>query len=401
MDSNTTNSNNSHRSSGSSRANHSFIFNASSNSNDPSTSSDSSNPNDPSNNNDPSSVNDSSGSSSSPNNNIDRSSSINPPNPATSSNPVQSADYNDARCRFCNHNRLHCPVCRPRRTSHRANNRCRKKRQIKARGKAYCCKCSHGKKLTRHFDPANKEKLALIKYATLKDISAAELRAYTTNSLKDKQCYSPTQLCGQLPPIHMIKDQGVPRALIPPITVMRCHIPSTKNHTHSRQALYNLDCTVQQVSNTVRRLICPLSSGRPIDAGILNASLNALFNQLAFLNHRAFPALTPAIHPNKKSFQDALRTVRGKVQTAYKALLAAARRAGVLERSRSRVVRAARVSETTRAVPGLIARPFLGLRMELVEVNREVAAQRILRRARELARELHSWIALLGAGRSL
>jgi hypothetical protein len=54
-----------------------------------------------------------------------------------------------------------------------------------------------------------------------------------------------------------------------------------------------------------------------------------------------------------------------------------------------------------RPVPGLIASPFLRLRMELVEASREVDVQRILRRARELARELHSWIALLGAGRGL
>jgi hypothetical protein len=273
----------------------------------------------------------------------------------------------------------------------------------------YCCKCSHSKKLTRHFDPANKENTALVKYATLKGIASAELRATITNALKDKQCYSPTQLCGQLPPINLTGIPGTPLAVTPPITVMRCHIPSTNTNTHSRQALYNLDCTAQQVSNTVRRLICLLSSGRPIDAGILSASLNALFNQLAFLNHRAFPALAPAIHPNKIAFQDALRAARGKAQSAHKALLAAARRAGVLGRSRRSVVRGGRVSGTMRPVPGMIARPvpgliagpFLRLRMELVEASREVEVQRILRKARELARELHSWAALLGAGRGL
>jgi hypothetical protein len=265
----------------------------------------------------------------------------------------------------------------------------------------YCCKCSHSKKLTRHFDPANKEKTALIKYATLKGIAAAELRASITNALKGKQCYSPTQLCGQLRPIAWTKDQEAPGANISPITVMRCHLPPTNTNNHSRQALYNLDCTAQQVSNTVRRLICLLSSGRLIDTGILSASLNALFNQLAFLNHRAFPALAPAIHPDKKASQNSLRTVRGRVQAAYKALLAAARHAGVLGRSSGRVVRAGRVSGTTRSVPGLIAGPILGLGMELVEASREVEVQRISRRARELMRELHSWIALLGAERCL
>jgi hypothetical protein len=52
-------------------------------------------------------------------------------------------------------------------------------------------------------------------------------------------------------------------------------------------------------------------------------------------------------------------------------------------------------------VPGLIAGPILGLGMELVEASREVEVQRISRRARELMRELHSWIALLGAERCL
>jgi hypothetical protein len=257
--------------------------------------------------------------------------------------------------------------------------------------------------------PGNKEKLALIKYATLKSIAAAEPSAHITNALMDNQCYSPTQLCSQLLPFDFTKGPEAPGVNISPITVMRCHIPSTITNNHSRQALYNLDCTAQQVSNTVRRLICLLSSGYPIDAGILSASLNALFNQLAFLNHRAFPALAPAIHPDKKAFQNSLRTVRGRVQTAYKGLLAAARRAGVLGRSSGRGVRAGRVSGTTRPVPGmiprpvpgLIASPFLRLRMELVEASREVDVQRILRRARELARELHSWIALLGAGRGL
>jgi hypothetical protein len=72
-------------------------------------------------------------------------------------------------------------------------------------------------------------------------------------------------------------------------------------------------------------------------------------------------------------------------------------------------VRAGRVSGTTRPVPrmiarpvpGLITRPFLGLGMELVEASREVEVQRVSRRARGLASELHSWIALLGAGKSL
>jgi hypothetical protein len=181
------NSNDSQSSSDSSSANNSFIFNASSNSNDPSTSSDSPASNGPSDNNNPSSTSDSSDSSSSlDNNNIDRSSSINPPNLATSSNLVVALNYSDARCRFCDHNRLDCPVCRPRRTSHRSRNKAERKRHIKARGKVYCCKCSHSKKLTRHFDPANKEKTALIKYATLKGIAAAELRASITNALKDK-----------------------------------------------------------------------------------------------------------------------------------------------------------------------------------------------------------------------
>jgi hypothetical protein len=157
MTSNTSNSNDSHSSGGSSSANDSFIFNASSNLNDPSIVNDSPSSNDLSNNNHPSSASKSPDSSSSPdNNNIDRSSSINPPNAATSSNLVVAVSYSDARCRFCDHNCLDCLVCRPRRTNHRSRNKARRKRHIKARGKAYCCKCSHGKKTTRHFDPATR-----------------------------------------------------------------------------------------------------------------------------------------------------------------------------------------------------------------------------------------------------
>jgi hypothetical protein len=398
MTSDTSNSNNLHSSSDSSSANTSFIFNASSNSNDPSTFNDSPDSNDSSGNNDRSSANHAPDASGSPKNN-DLSSSINTPNPATPSNSVQSVNYNDARCRSCGHNRLDCPVCRPRCTRQSARNKAEKKDVIKARGKVYCCKCSHGKKITRHFDPANKEKLALIKYATLDGIAAAELRSYIINARRDKQCYRPMQLCGQLYPIDSKDVPRTPAATAPSVTIMNCRIPDTNNH--SRQDLYNLDCTVQQVSNTVRRLICLLSSGRPIDSSIINTSPNALFNQLAFLNHRAFPALAPGIHQNKKSFQDSLRNARGKVQAAYKALLAAARRAGELGRSRGLVMRAARVSGMTRPVPRLLTRPFLGLRMERVDAGREVEVQQILRRARDLANELHCWIALLGAERSL
>jgi hypothetical protein len=259
----------------------------------------------------------------------------------------------------------------------------------------YCCKCSHGKETTRHFGPDNKEKLALLRYATLKGVAAAELRSYLTNALKEKQRYSPTQLRGQFSPIDLTGIPGTLFASTLHITVLNCRLPSTNNNNHSRQNLYNLDLTIQQVSNIVRRLISLLSSGRPIDTGILRSSLNTLFN------HRAFPALAPGIHPDKRSFQDSLRTARGKVQAAYKGLLAAARRAGVLGRVSGRVVRAARVSGTTRPIPRMLTHPLLGPEMERVEVGREIDVRQILRRSRELAVELNSWVALLGAGRAL
>jgi hypothetical protein len=186
MTSNTSNSNDSHSSGDSSSANNSFMYsasfnsNASSNFNEPSTSIDSPDSNDSSSNNDSSSANDPRGPSSFPDNNNGLPSAINLLVPAIPSHPLQLVNYNDARCRFCDHNRLDCPVCKPRRTNHRANNRCQAKRHIKARGKAYCCKCSYGKKTTRHFDPDDKEKITLIKYATLKSIAADELRSCIT-----------------------------------------------------------------------------------------------------------------------------------------------------------------------------------------------------------------------------
>jgi hypothetical protein len=133
------------------------------------------------------------------------------------------------------------------------------------------------------------------------------------------------------------------------------------------------------VESIALRLNLLLASDDPIDTGILRTVLQSLFNQLATLIHRAFPALMPSVLPNRKAFQHCLSAAGRGVQAAYKELWAAASLTGMLRRD----VLITESSERS------------------ILTSHETAVQQLLWRTGELADELRLWLALLRAGRSL
>ena len=158
-------------------------------------------------------------------------------------------------------------------------------------------------------------------------------------------------------------------------------------------AINILDHRVQQVHNIVRRLILLLSNEDFVDIGTLRSLLRLLFNQLATLNHRAFPALVPSILSDRKAFQHSLRIARRGVQAVYKELWAAALQTGLL-----------RGSGGCTASAGTLDRPDALVTEQgrrSIVLSRAAGVQRLLWRSRELADELRFWLALLRAGRRL
>lgn len=300
----------------------------------------------------------------------------------TSPGPNLGLNDNDIRCRRCNHHRVKCPICRPQRVHHSAANKYKSKPIIKSRGKAYCCKCSSKNRINRYFDPRRKEKLVLIKYVIFGGVAATQLRSYIVDALKSKQCYSPPQLCGQLPPTGSTDDQTDSMARTSPLVVMNCRI---FNNSNSSLDLSNLDHTVREAYYNVGQLTLLIQDGQPIDSGVLSTVLNILFNQLAVLNHHVFPTFTPAILSNRKIIHHSLRIARGRVQTAYKDLWVAARRAGVLR------------------TPHMVGPHGLATRYNRTTINpsRDSRIQDLLWRARVLFDELRFWLGLLNAGMSL
>jgi hypothetical protein len=170
------------------------------------------------------------------------------------------------------------------------------------RRKAYCCNCKQKNKLVRFFDPHRKEKLALIKYTGLKIDAAARLRSYILQALKSEQCYQSPTTCGSFSSMNLRYDQGSPGLGIPSLVVFNCQIP---DHSNLDVSLV-LEIRVQQVESIALRLSLLLASDNPIDTGILRAVLQTLFNQLATLAHRAFPALMPDVLPSRKTFQHSM-----------------------------------------------------------------------------------------------
>jgi hypothetical protein len=123
-------------------------------------------------------------------------------------------------------------------------------------------------------------------------------------------------------------DQGGPGLRIPSLVVFNCQIP---DHSNLDVSLV-LEIRVQQVESIALRLSLLLASDNPIDTGILRAVLQTLFNQLATLAHRAFPALMPDVLPSRKTFQHSMSAAGRGVQAAYKELWAAALLTEILRR---------------------------------------------------------------------
>lgn len=243
------------------------------------------------------------------------------------------------------------------------------------RRKAYCCKCKHKSKLFSFFDPNRKEKLALIGYTELKRDAAARLRSYILQALKAEQCHKSPTTCRGFSRMDPRYDQGGPGSGSPSLVVLNCQIP---DHSDLDVSLA-LEYRVMQVESIALRLNLLLASDDPIDTGILRTVLQSLFNQLATLIHRAFPALMPSVLPNRKAFQHCLSAAGRGVQAAYKELWAAASLTGMLRRD----VLITESSERS------------------ILTSHETAVQQLLWRTGELADELRLWLALLRAGRSL
>jgi hypothetical protein len=315
--------------------------------------------------------------------------STNPPNPNFNGTTV-TASNNDLRCRLCGHNRSKCSFCQTPRSHSSAADRRKAKKVPKIRRKAYCCKCKHKSKLVRFFDPNHKEKLALIKYTELKIDAAAKLRSYILEALKSEQWPNSPTICGAFYRMDTrYDDQGGPGSSAPSLVVFNCRIPDHNNVAASDL----LEHRVLQVENIVLRLILLLSNEGPIDTGILRTILRTLFNQLATLTHRAFPALMPNVLVNRKAFQHSLRVAGRSVQTVYKELWAMALQTGVLKRSRGYATSAGGLGklETLSTESG----------ERTVVPSHDAVVQQLLWKSRKLADELRFWLALLRAGRSL
>lgn len=257
----------------------------------------------------------------------------NPNNPNNSnsdgSNTVVSND--DLRCRFCGHNRSKCSICQTSRSHSSAADRRKAKKVLKTRRrKSYCCKCKHKSKLVRIFDPNHKEKLALIKYTELKIDATARLRSCIFQALKSEQGRKSPTTCRGFSRMDTGNDHDDPGSSSPSLVVFNCQLPDHSNVAAS----HLLEHRVLQVENSVLHLILLLSDDNPIDIGILRTVLRTLFNQLATLSHRASPALTPGMLPNRKAFQHSLRIASRGGQAVYKELWAAALQTGVLRKSR-------------------------------------------------------------------
>ena len=301
------------------------------------------------------------------------------------SNIVVSND--NLRCRFCGHNRSKCSICQtPRSHSSAADRRKAKKVLETRRRKSYCCKFKHKSKLVRIFDPNHKEKLALIKYTELKIDAAARLGSCIFQALKSEQGRKSPTTCRGFSRMDTGNDRDGPGPSSPSLIVSNCQLPD-----HSNVAVSSLlEHRVLQVENSVLRLILLLSNGNPIDTGILRTILHTLFNRLATLTHRAFPALMPGALPNRKACQHGLRVASRGIQVVYKELWAAALQTGVLRKPRGHARSAGRPSE--RDV--LIVEP--GERS--IIPSHDAGVQQLLWKSRQLADELRFWLVLLRVG---
>jgi hypothetical protein len=324
----------------------------------------------------------------SPTNSTNSSNSTNPPNP-NFNRPTVTVSNNDPRCRLCGHNRSKCSICQTPRSHSSAADRRKAKKVLKTRRKAYCCKCKHKSKLVRFFDPNHKEKVALIKYTELKIDAAARLRSYILEALKSKQYQSSRTTCGGFSRMNTRHDdQGSPGTGGPSLLVFNCQIPDHINVAASDL----LEHRVMQVENIVLRLILLLSNEGPIDTGILRTILRTLFNQLATLTHRAFPALMPEVLMNRKAFQHSLHVAGRGVQTGYKELWATALQTGLLRCSRGIVESAGGLGELE-----TLSTEFGG---RSIVPSHDAGVQLLLWKSRALADELRFWLAPLRAGRS-
>jgi hypothetical protein len=316
---------------------------------------------------------------------------INNPNGSGFNNSNVRVSSTDLRCRRCGHNRSKCSIYQTPRSHSSAADRRRSKKVPKACGKVYCCKCKPASKSSRYFDPDHEEKLGLIKYTGLKIDAAARLRSYILKALKSGRRHDSLTTCSKPSRLEFGHDHGSAASHYPSLAIFNCQLPEyTQNDV---LAANSLDRHVQQVYNNVRRLIVLLSNETPIDTGILRTILSTLFDQLAILIHRAFPTLVPRVLTNRKAFQHSLRIARRGTQAAYKQLCAVALEAGMMMSSRERATSAG----WRDGLDTLITAP--GRRSVLLGCA--AGAQQLLWRSRELADELHFWLALLRAGRDL
>ena len=281
-------------------------------------------------------------------------------NPNNSSSGISSitVSYTDLRCRLCGHNRSKCSVCQTPRSHSSAADRHKAKKIPKTRRKAYyCCKCKHP-----------------IELIFLLCVLAA---------LKPKQPPNPPTACKELPRKTFEDGHGGPGSGGPSLVVFSCQIPDHGDFG----ALLLLQSRVQQVEANVLRLILLLSSEGPIDTGILRNTLRTLFNQLAKLTHRAFPALMPHALPNRKVFQHSLHVASRWVQVGYKNLWATALQTGMLKKSGDVL-----------CGPNALITVFGG---RSVVPSHAAEVQQLLWRSRELLDELRFWLVMLRVGGSL
>lgn len=164
------------------------------------------------------------------------------------------------------------------------------------------------------FDPNHKERLAPIKYTEFKIDAAARLRSY--KALKSDQGHKSPTTCRGFSRMDTGNDHDGPGPSSASLVVFNCQSPDRSNVAASSL----LEHRVLQVENSVLRLILLLSNEKPINTGILRTVLRTLFNKLAILTHRTFPALMPLVLPDKKAFQHSLRVASRGVQIVYKEL---------------------------------------------------------------------------------